>query len=396
MVLTDGEFQGIDDIDGFFRQKDPAVQVMFLGMGPAAQGISADENLGIYFEQAQTSKQILSKSTGICTRIFNSDRLEVNVSAKTLSFDVPMKELVVFAQGANAEIRGIIGEDGTAYAASTAPVMVQYSERAAENKEDSLVDRDLKGCLLAFKDDFAKGNYKLEVSGADTIEVYYKPNVAVEAYLNGADGEKVTDLHNLKAGTYTITFGLVKDGTSEQVGQSDLLGDVSYDATVTNNGETFAKTYASGDSIELEEGSLDIAVVAHYLEYNTVSTNLDYSIYQDKELTLSVQDNPTYELTKNGIRTTEPITVKATIDGRALTEEEWKSMSLPQVQFADDKLFGEPEVKKGSMPGRYEIYPVLPDGKADSRLYGDCPFTVTYEAKKAKLPGRAVQRACCR
>lgn len=384
VVLTDGEFQGVEDIDGFFRQKDPSVRVMFLGMGPAAQGITPDEASGIYFEQAQTSKQILDKITGICTRIFNSDRLEVNVSAKTLSFDVPMAELVVFAQGANAEIQNITGEDGTVYAASSAPVTVQYSEKAAENRDDGIVDRDLKGSLLTFKDDFAQGSYKLNVSGADTIEVYYKPNVEVAAYLTSADGEEVTDLQNLKAGSYTLTFGLVKAGTSEKVNQSALLGDVSYSAQVTNNGETQDKTYASGDSIELEEGSLVIDVVAHYLEYNTVSTHLDYSIYQDKELALSVQDNPVYQLTKDGFQTGDPITVKTTVDGREPSAEEWKNMTLPQVQFADTKLFGEPEVKKGSTPGLYEIYPALPDGKADSSLYGDCPFTVTYEGKNGE------------
>lgn len=39
VVLTDGEFQGMDDIDGFFHQKASDVRVMFLGMGPKAQGI---------------------------------------------------------------------------------------------------------------------------------------------------------------------------------------------------------------------------------------------------------------------------------------------------------------------------------------------------------------------
>ncbi len=384
VVLTDGEFQGIGDIDGFFRQKDPAVRVMFLGMGPAAQGITPDEAAGIYFEQAQTSKQILDRITGICTRIFNSDRLDVNASAKTLSFDVPMAELVVFAQGANAEIRNITGEDGTVYTASSAPVTVQYSEKAAENRDDGVVDRDLKGCLLTFKDDFAKGSYTLDVSGADTIEVYYKPNVEVAAYLTSADGEEVTDLKNLKAGTYTLTFGLVKTGTPEKVNQSALLGDVSYSATVTNNGETQDRIYASGDSIELQEGSLILDVVAHYLEYNTVSTHLDYSIYKDRELELSVQEHPAYQLTKDGLQIDGPITVKALVDGREPSAEEWKSMTLPQVQFADEKLFGEPEVKKGSTPGVYEIYPALPDGRADSSLYGDCPFTVTYEGKNGE------------
>lgn len=382
VVLTDGEFQGIEDIDGYFRQKASDVRVMFLGMGPNAQGISEDEDAGIYFEQAQTSKQILEKITGICTRIFNSDRLEVNVSAKTLSFDVPMAELVVFAQGANADIQNITGEDGTVYAASGAPVTVQYSEKAAENKENGLVDRNLKGCLLTFKDDFPQGSYRLNVSGADTIEVYYKPNVEVAAYLANADGQEVTDLRNLKAGEYTLTFGLVKTGTAEKVNQSALLGEVTYSAVVTNNGETQDRTYASGDRIQLEEGSLVIDVVAHYLEYNTVSTHLDYSIYTDKTVELSIENSPVYQITKDGLQGEQPVLVKATIEGRDPSAEEWDMMTIPEAVFADDgKLFGMPDVKKSSTVGIYEIYPSLLNGKPDSSLYGDCPFLVRYESK---------------
>lgn len=387
VVLTDGEFQGVDDIDGFFHQKASDVRVMFLGMGPNAQGISEDKASGIYFEQAQTSKQILEKITGICTRIFNSNRLDVNVSAKTLSFDVPMKELVVFAQGANAEIQSITGEDGTVYAASSAPVTVQYSERAEENKEDSLVSRDLKGCLLTFKDDFRQGNYKLNVSGADTIEVYYKPNVEVAAYLTNADGQEVTDLRNLKAGEYTLTFGLVKTGTSEKVNQSRLLGEVTYSATVTNNGETQDRTYASGDKIELEEGSLLIDVVAHYLEYNTVSTHLDYSIYTDKTMNLEIVQNPVYKVTKDGLEAEQPILIRVTLEGQEINGEVWSQMTETDLQVvlsADEALFGQPLVKKSSTAGIYEIYPTGPENGLASRLYGEYPFTAHFEHKNGE------------
>lgn len=385
VVLTDGEFQGIDDIDGFFRQKDPDVRIMFLGMGPNAQGITADEGAGIYFEQAQTSKQILEKITGICTRIFNSDRLDVNVSAKTLSFDVPMAELVVFAQGANAEIQDITGEDGKVYKASGAPVTVQYSERAAENKEDALVDRNLNGCLLTFKDDFAAGNYKLDVSGADTIEVYYKPNVSVAAYLTSEDGTEVTDLHNLKAGEYTLTFGLVKTGTTQKVEQSSLLGEVTYSATVTNNGTVQGQTYASGDHIQLEEGGLMIDVTAHYLEYNTVSTHLDYSIYTDKTITLTVEDSPVYVVTKDGIQGEKPVLVKASLDGAEISQDVWNQMADLDVQLSDtEKGFGQPVVKKSETPGLYEIYPTLSEERPDSRVYDSCPFTASYESKNGE------------
>ena len=382
VVLTDGEFQGIEDIDGFFRQKSSDIQVMYLGMGPNAQGISEDQAAGIYYEKAETSKGILNKITGICTRIFNSDRLEVNTAAKTLTFDVPMEELVVFAQGANAQIQTIEREDGKVYEASSVPVTVQYSEQAATNYEDFLIDRNLKGSLLTFKDDFPEGTYTLNVSGADTIEVYYKPNVEVMAYLKDANGTDVKDVHSLKTGDYTVSFGLVKRGTSQPVKESKLLGDVTYDAVILNNGQGQENTYTSGDQVHIEEGTLTIDVTAHYLEYHSVSTHLDFSIYRDKTIQLTIVDEPVYEITKDGLDVKTPITMKAMIDGKTPTEEEWSQMNVPQIQIKDENgTYGPIRVEKSKTTGVYELYPSLAETELDSNLYGDCPFDATYEER---------------
>ena len=124
VVLTDGEFQGVDNIDAFLAQKAEDINIMFLGMGPNASEITESPHNGIFFEKAATSDQILSKITGICTRIFNSDRLDVNVSAKTVTFDVPMGELVVFAQGENVSINSIVSSSGKDLASSTLRVTV--------------------------------------------------------------------------------------------------------------------------------------------------------------------------------------------------------------------------------------------------------------------------------
>lgn len=50
----------------------------------------------------------------------------------------------------------------------------------------------------------------MDVSGAETIEIYYKPNVEVAVYLTNSQGNEVTDMANLEAGEYTISFGFVK------------------------------------------------------------------------------------------------------------------------------------------------------------------------------------------
>lgn len=77
---------------------------MYLGMGPAAGAIKANPDNNIYYEKAQNNNEILNKLTDIGTQVFNRDRLKVG-SGNTISFDIPMKQLIVFAQGKDVSIK---------------------------------------------------------------------------------------------------------------------------------------------------------------------------------------------------------------------------------------------------------------------------------------------------
>lgn len=382
VVLTDGEFQGVDSLDAFFSQKQSDVKVMFLGMGPAASGITPHEDKEIYYVEAKTNSQILNQITGICTRIFNSNRLEVNASTKTFSFDVPMGELIVFAQGANVQINGVKKEDGTLIKSAKTPVEVKYSNCDASNYNNPPAT-DLVGSIATFIDDFSSGNYTVDVSGAETIEIYYKPNVEIAAYLKDAQGNEVTDLSALEVGEYTIEFGFVKAGTKEKIAQSKLLGDVTYEARVTNNGNQHEQVYGSGDKITLEEGTLSIDVVACYLDYNSVSTTLDYSIFKNKTIEFSIVDNPDYTVASSGFTDSKPIVLKAAIDGHEFTEEQWSNMGVPNVNFVSSPSFsmGEFKVEKTDEIGIFHILPTIKNDRPSAGTYGDCDFKITYEGK---------------
>ena len=113
VVLTDGEFQGVDSISTYFSNVPPSINVMFLSMGPDAPDAAAIVPAGhenIFFAKAASSADILNQITGICTRVFNSNKL--TVEKNKFSFDIPMSQLVVFAQGQNVQVRGIKGPDG--------------------------------------------------------------------------------------------------------------------------------------------------------------------------------------------------------------------------------------------------------------------------------------------
>lgn len=383
VILTDGEFQGVDGkegIDSFLAQKPADIKVMFLGMGAKAAEITEKQEESIYCVSAQTSGQILNNITDICTRIFNSNKLEINVSAKTISFDVPMGELIVFAQGANVSINGIQRADGSLVQSSRTPVEVKYSECDVSNYDNEPVI-DLLGKIATFKDDFPVGDYTLDVSGAETIEIYYKPNIEVAAYLTDNEGNEIGNLSDLAAGEYTITFGFVKAGTKEKVRESSLLGNVIYEALVTNNGKKHDTVYSDGDKVILEEGSLSIDVTAEYLEYNSVSTSLNYSIYKDKSITFSVVDDPSYTIVSDGFANNDYIKIAAQIDGRGLTEEQWESMETPQIQYLEDSSdfkIDSLTIEKTADVGIFRVWPSLPKNKPSTGTYTDCDYQITY------------------
>ena len=385
VILTDGEFEdgrmSSSEIDRYLASKSQDIKVMFLGMGQNAAGITEDVANNIFYVEATTNAQILSRITEICTRVFNSNKLELNVSAKTCSFDVPMAELTVFAQGANVEIAGIKRSDGSLVQSSKTPVEVKYSECDATNYSNQPVT-DLLGKIATFKDDFPAGDYAVEVSGAETVEIYYKPNIAVAAYLTDSTGQSVTNLSNLAAGEYTISFGFVKAGTSDSVAASTLLGDVSYEAVVTNNGVTHEKVYSNGDKIQIEEGPLAIDVTAHYLDYNTVTTSLSFDIYKDKEITFSVENNPSYVVSTDGFASLENIRIRAKIDGSEFSQEQWDALSMPQIQLIDDKMDFKIElsdIEKSNELGIFELRPSFPNGKPSTGTYCDVNYRIVYQ-----------------
>ena len=385
VVLTDGVFndfekEGVNptqEMDNFFGQKSPDVKVMYLGMGSGAKEVSNNPANNIYYEHAETNNQILEKITDICTRIFNTNKLVVDASSGQFSMDVPMKELTIFAQGENVSIKGIKGETSVT---SKSPLEVKYSECDAPNR-DNEPTKELMGKIETFTGDFVVGDYTADVSGAKTIEIYYKPNIEVAAYLTDKDGNEVTDMENLEAGEYTINFGFVKAGTDEKVEKSDLLGDVKYEAQVENNGQPLG-TFTDGDTITIEEGNLAIDASASYMDYNSVSTHLDYQVYKNKIVTFEIVKNPQFTIEKNGFANgSDCVEIKATVDGRELTKEEWDNMETPTISLESvkrDFKIDNPRIEKGEEIGQFKVYPVLPDGKPSSGEYTDCNYTFEY------------------
>ncbi len=392
VVLTDGVFQGEKNINKFFAGKEEDIKVMFLGMGEQADSINEDPSNNIYFEKAETSNEILSKITKTCTRIFNTDKLSFDKSTNSFEFDIPMSEIVVFAQGENVQIGNLSDSSNNKISGVGKPVTVQYSEIATTDTlhGEFKVAENLKGQVLTFAGDFAPGEYSASVSGAETVEIYYKPNIEIAVFLTDLNGNEVTDMDTIGAGEYIMDFGFVKAGTRERINEnSPLLGDVSYSATAYINGSSDGMTYMSGDRISLDQGDFKLNVTASYLKYNTTEATLDYIIYSSKSAEMNGDNSAqVYYIDETGVKNeNEPMRLYV-IDGETglpskYTKEEWAALPVPTAKRADGKDSDfEYRVEKSDTPGQVLLYTSLKKKKPGSKDYTGVEDVYLYSEYK--------------
>lgn len=277
IVLTDGDlfYENDDPLEDSAGRMDEVlsgfgsgVNLMYLGIGsnpvmPTAGGVTA--------MQASNSGDILNKLTSMCNTIFGRDELQVGGS--TVEFDVSMSKLIVFVQGSDISSIEVTDASGASVGTPDSVYTPRYSESGCERiptiNGDLMVgqnytlsyDSNLSGCIAAFSD-LDAGSYSIQFSGsADSICVYYEPDVDVVATLVDAEGNPVDTEGDLLPGEYYIQYGLAdKNG---DMTDSSLLGERNFEITYTLNGEPVTETgtqngripvtVEAGDQLDLEE-----------------------------------------------------------------------------------------------------------------------------------------------
>lgn len=371
VILTDGSFTkfigedrrnvSANEIDTYLSHKDADISVMYLTIGNDALSITKNESNNIYTESAVSNTDILMRITEISNRIFERNRLQVDTANCNFSFDIPMNELIVFAQGKNVRINGIRSQNGAKFTPDGQPVEVKYSGTAStDHKNDSkvIVNKNLEGKIACFTGDFDAGVYTVDAAGANTIEIYYRPNVDIVIHLVNSEGTRLSVSDPIPQGTYTLEYGFVKAGTDEIIPQSDLLGKVDFSAFASFNGIPDGKQYGNGDSITIQEGTMDIDAAATYLDYNTVSASLHYDVFRDKPMKFSIDDSERYIINTNGFENPDdPILLNVSLMDRQLTAEEWDILDIPRIEYTSAGKLGDLRIEKTEQIGVYEIYP---------------------------------------
>ena len=207
-IITDGQFEGgisstgiKKDFDKFTSQ---GVKVIYLAIGDDVTKFENNEEQGLYCRYAQKSTDILSCMTEISNLISERLTLTGDTHVATmdntliLNVDVPMEELIIFAQGDNISIGNMTNPDSEVKKESE--IDVKYSDKANPNYQSKYADKikvasNLSGVITTFKSadsdvPLSAGEYKVEVSDLSNVQIYYKADVDASVSIT-QNGEEV-------------------------------------------------------------------------------------------------------------------------------------------------------------------------------------------------------------
>ena len=312
IVFTDGEFNRIDNawfnVNAYqintarfysdFKHHDNDIKIIHFAMGSEAAMINQDIERHIYAHHARNDNDILREVINVTNRVFNRNNLPFNnVSARTFNFDVPLKNLIIFAQSNTVRINSIsnlagdvvispIGfQTNVGYNPRYFPNDGRESQpRLRESNRRNIKTPTLSG-IIAWFPAIPEGEYVLNIDGAEGVQVdiYYTPNVNLDIRIDKRKNSKWVELtdkelsKSLPQDTYRIRYGLVPVGQESEIihdFKSELLGVPTYKVTK----DTLDIDVDSGDILELDLGEYDLIFLASFLDVNFIEEVIPVNI----------------------------------------------------------------------------------------------------------------------
>lgn len=292
VVLTDGDFDndipasGLKaDLEGKAAANEN-LYVQYLAIGTDVKNIpEGNADKGLYAQKAGNTSEVVNELAEISNRIFKRNEYAGYSSEDSgLEFDIPLRKLIVFAQGKDVKIGSLKNEEGGEVKLQS-DTAVSYSSTDGAGlttfvKSTPVKDTSLKGQVAVFADEspIVAGKYTLDVSGADSIQIYYEPDVKFEAGLY--KGDTKMEEGTIEGGAYTVKVGFVDQLSGKYIKSSKLLGEPKY--TVSINGETQELTGKDGASqsidVEVDGESLELTADVNYLKDYTDSASYTFKI----------------------------------------------------------------------------------------------------------------------
>jgi len=309
VVLSDGEFnyndgeevaEGSIDVNKYFKNYiyESNIKIIFFAMGDVAQKRKIDnDNERIFFYQARDNKEILGQITGICNLIFNRNEFPRSeypaLDMKEIEFDLPMEDILVFAQGPNIKINGIKGA-GSYSPIYTLNVHNTEKEFASINinfiNDSQVITSNLSGVVAKFKN-IPKGKFILDIEGSlsQPVDFYIKPKVNLQIKM-WKNKEEIRVFNGIPEERYKIQYGIIDDNGKFFIPK--ILKGLDITADVFNNGKTAENTFdtdkkKNGEfTAKLSHGEFKVRAEARYLDINKKEETIKGNVLADQRTAL--------------------------------------------------------------------------------------------------------------
>lgn len=359
IVMTDGDFfaysrkaktkEKNDYQKDFERIASEGIKVQYFGFGDAGESkssrFSSKESIGFFVKNSNDSS-IREDLIDICNRIFQRSVLPgVEKDGGKLRLDLSMKKLIVFVQGKGAQINSLKDENGNEVKKLLDSGQRKYST-IGSNLTDKITeikwDESLAGQVVTF-DSCKKGAYTLDCSGAQSVQVFYEPDVDIQVALTNSEGQLVdTSGKALTPGEYTVKSTLIDAVTGDDVTDNSLLGGVTMSVKVKKGTESDYKEYENGAKIDFAaDETMDMYIEGRYLEKYTISTKDDprFSWMRSAKVasdpinlgvSAEVMQSQNWYTLKDHAQW-QPIKVTLSVDGMPLNEQKFKDVNFEPV-----------------------------------------------------------------
>ncbi len=308
VIVTDGQFEDSNSqtTQKYYNDFSQDVNVVVLSIGKLVDTtIVPNEENGLLVRHAQTSQDVLNELTQIGNRIFQRNTIPV-AADNTFTLNIPMKKIIVFAQGQNVDIPSLTNSNNQK---SNRPVTSVRATQPSKNQA-TLRKRDLlkidetiqntNGALngqlatfIGFSNNrfFAPDTYHVDTEGAESqnIQIYYDAFVGIGIKVFDEQGSELVP-NKMEPGKYHVDLQFENPETHEKIKNEFLKNpktgeDPSIKGILTiirNNPDTGAEEIVSksdfnmSTDFELAAGQrARIEYYGKYLEYNTLSSKDD-------------------------------------------------------------------------------------------------------------------------
>jgi hypothetical protein len=397
VILTDGDFNNVEtsqveaDLSRFVNESN--IKIIFLAIGDNVRLVKHQPDQNIWVYHAKNGNEILSNVTKIANQIFMRlilPQQQINYvnGAAEINIDVPMNEVIIFAQGQNIQIGNLSVNQQKAVKKES--IAVNVSELIPPNYADQRAsikfDRTLGGSIATFASSQSNlpmpaGLYTLEITNVapDGIQLYYNLAVELELRATPLEGQSSTG-EKWQAGEYEYEIIMVDPITRNPL-DSELLTGTSFKAVMTQNGESVQVTDFPHRQ-QIEEGMLTIDMTAELPGYNYVTKQLEMQIYPADlplQITAASPAEPfllkTLESAGNFLTVIVKQPNKTTGQWELLSQDLWMNTQLTVAS----PLANNWQITRGDTVSTWHLYPKYAEGDWLQTGTGAVPLEVNAQ-----------------